>query len=56
MEIPKHTCNRCHDEITNPHQIEKETCHNCSMFELGRDSILEQADRLKMFRHNHIGT
>ena len=47
MEIPENMCSKCYDKITNPHQIKKGLCHDCMMFELGENSILNQSDRLK---------
>ena len=47
MEIPKHMCNNCYDEITSPYQIEKGLCHNCMIFNLGVDRTRSEAERLK---------
>ena len=47
MEIPEHMCKNCFIGITNPYHIEKGLCHDCMMFELGRESVLNQSDRLK---------
>ncbi len=47
QEIPEHMCNNCYIGITSPYQIEKGLCHNCLMIEIGRESILNQKERLK---------
>lgn len=47
MEIPEHMCKSCYIGITNRYHIEKGLCHDCSMIEIGRNSILNQREKLK---------
>ena len=47
MDIPEHMCKICFIGITNPYQIETGICHDCSMIEIGRESILNQAEKLR---------